>query len=250
MINSGREWDWMNRDERKVIAIIPARWASTRLPGKPLADINGKTMIQWVYEAVKKSNADKVIVATDHIDIFNEVEKFGGEAVMTNSNHQTGTERVLEAYKQYKDDYYYVINVQGDEPIINETDINRIIVQLKTEPTMIATMVGALTKSQATDRNTVKAIIDNGNIAMFSRSPVFYSSVNIKRHIGIYGFSKPMTERIDKNVMIETSNEIVENLEQIRWGDNNIGFTYIYAAGLYKGIDTQKDLNKVRTYLN
>ena len=103
----------------KVIAVIPARWGSTRLPGKPLADINGKPMIQWVYEAVQKSNADKVIVATDNKDILNEVKKFGGEGIMTSTKHQTGTERVLEAYQHYKEDYGYVINVQGDEPIIN-----------------------------------------------------------------------------------------------------------------------------------
>jgi 3-deoxy-manno-octulosonate cytidylyltransferase (CMP-KDO synthetase) len=235
----------------KVIAIIPARWASTRLPGKPLADINGKTMIRWVYEAVKKSEADRVIVATDHVDILNEVKRFGGEGIMTSTKHQTGTERVLEAYQHYKEDYKYVINVQGDEPIINENDINLLISVLKKNPLDIATLVGPLTKPQASDRNTVKALLDNNKIIMFTRSPVFTTqSLYVKRHIGIYGFSKVMTERIDKNIMIETSNEIVENLEQIRWGDNGISFNYARAAGLYKGIDTQKDLDYVRTFLN
>ena len=235
----------------KVIAIIPARWASTRLPGKPLADINGKTMIQWVYEAVKKSDADKVIVATDHIDILNEVIRFGGEGIMTSTKHQTGTERVLEAYQHYKDDYEYVINIQGDEPIINETDINTLINVTKKNPFAISTLVGTLTESQAKDRNSVKALLDNNKIIMFTRSPVFTTnSLYVKRHIGIYGFSKVMTEKIDKNIMIETSNEIVENLEQIRWGDNGIDFSYARAAGLYKGINTQKDLDYVRTFLN
>jgi len=235
----------------KVIAIIPARWASTRLPGKPLADINGKPMIQWVYEAVKKSEADRVIVATDHVDILNEVKRFGGEGIMTSTKHQTGNERVLEAYQHYKEDYKYVINVQGDEPIINENDINLLISVLKKNPLDIATLVGPLTKPQASDRNTVKALLDNNKIIMFTRSPVFTTqSLYVKRHIGIYGFSKVMTERIDKNIMIETSNEIVENLEQIRWGDNGISFNYARAAGLYKGIDTQKDLDYVRTFLN
>lgn len=235
---------------KKVIAIIPARWASTRLPGKPLADINGKTMIQWVYEAVKKSDVNKIVVATDHKDILKEVENFGGEAVITNTNHLTGTERVLEAYQHYKDDYEYVINIQGDEPIINEEDINTLINVLKRNPLNISTLVGSLTKDQATDRNTVKAILDNDKIIMFTRSPLFGNSLFIKRHIGIYGFTKLMTEKINKNIMIETSNEIVENLEQIRWGDNGIGFSYARAAGLYKGIDTQKDLDYVRTFLN
>ncbi len=236
---------------KKAIAVIPARWASTRLPGKPLADINGKPMIQWVYEAVKKSDVDKVIVATDSVAIKEAVKLFGGEAIMTDIKHQTGTERVLEAYQHYKDDYEYVINIQGDEPIINENDINLLISVLKKNSLNIATLVGSLTKIQASDRNTVKALLDNNKIIMFTRSPVFSTqSLYVKRHIGIYGFSKVMTEKIDKNIMIETSNEIVENLEQIRWGDNGIAFSYARAAGLYKGIDTQKDLDYVRTFLN
>ena len=108
---------------KKVIAIIPARWASTRLPGKPLADINGKPMIQWVYEAVEKSIVDKVVVATDNVAIKAAVKLFGGEAILTDVKHQTGTERVLEAYQHYKDEYDFVINVQGDEPFVNPDDI-------------------------------------------------------------------------------------------------------------------------------
>jgi len=234
----------------KVIAIIPARWGSTRLPGKPLADINGKPMIQWVYEAVKKANVDKVIVATDNALIIEAVNDFGGEAVLTNVNHQTGTDRVLEAYERYKDEYDFVINVQGDEPIINEEDINNLIGVLKRNKFAISTLIGQITTKQKTDRNTVKAIVDEQEIIMFTRSPLFGSPLFIKRHIGIYGFSREMTEKINKNIMIETSNEIVENLEQIRWADNGIKFGYARAAGLYKGIDTQEDLDFVRTYLN
>ena len=236
---------------KKVIAIIPARWASTRLPGKPLADINGKPMIQWVYEAVEKSDADKVVVATDNVAIRDAVKLFGGESIMTDIKHQTGTERVLEAYQHYKDDYEYVINVQGDEPIINEEDINTLINVTKKNPLNISTLVGSLTNDQASDRNTVKVLLDHNKIIMFTRSPVFTTqTLCVKRHIGIYGFSKVITEKIDKNIMIETSNEIVENLEQIRWGDNGIHFSYAIAAGLHKGIDTQKDLDYVRTFLN
>ena len=126
----------------KVIAIIPARWASTRLPGKPIADINGKSMIQWVYEAVQKSNVDKVVVAADNDLIIETVKGFGGEAILTDIKHQTGTERVLEAYQHYKDKYRYVINVQGDEPFINEDDINTLIQVLKNDSTKIATLLG------------------------------------------------------------------------------------------------------------
>ena len=233
-----------------VIAIIPARWGSTRLPGKPIADINGKSMIQWVYEAVEKSNVDKVVVAADNALIIETVKGFGGEAILTDIKHQTGTERVLEAYQHYNDKYNYIINVQGDEPFINKDDINTLIQVLKNNSTKIATLLGRLTPEQFKDRNTVKALFENERILMFTRSPLFYCSLFVRRHIGIYGFSKAMTKRIDKNVMIETSNEIVESLEQIRWGDNGIEFSYAFARGLYKGIDTPEDLDHVRTYLN
>ena len=104
---------------------------------------------------------------------------------------------------------------------------------------------------EALNKRNLKALLDNNKIIMFTRSPIFTTqSLYVKRHIGVYGFSKAMTEKIDKNIMIETSNEIVENLEQIRWGDNGISFNYARAAGLYKGIDTQKDLDYVRTFLN
>ena len=123
----------------KVIAIIPARWASTRLPGKPLADINGKPMIQRVYEAVKKSDVDEIIVATDDERIFNAVAKFNGNVLMTSLKHQTGTDRILEAYQMFKNRYDYVINVQVDEPMINPEDINALIYNLKKDKYKIAT---------------------------------------------------------------------------------------------------------------
>jgi len=233
----------------KVIAIIPARWASTRLPGKPLADINGKPMIQRVYEAVEKSNVDEVLVATDDKRIFEAVSNFGN-VLMTSPNHQTGTDRILEAYQMFKDRYEYVINVQGDEPMINPDDINSLIYNLKKDKWKIATLVGHLEESQRKDRNTVKAFADTGEIMMFTRSPLFGNPNFFFRHIGVYGFSRPITEKIDKNVMIETTNEIVENLEQIRWGDNGIKFSYAITPGRYKGIDTQKDLDHYRSFLN
>jgi 3-deoxy-manno-octulosonate cytidylyltransferase (CMP-KDO synthetase) len=236
--------------KNKVIAIIPARWASTRLPGKPLADINGKSMIQLVYEAVEKSEVDKVVVATDNELIFEAVKDFGGDVVMTSPKHQTGTDRILEAYENYKEDYEYVVNVQGDEPMINPDDVNRLVNNLKKEKYKIATLVGYLEGDQRTDRNTVKAFADNGEIVMFTRSPLYGNALFFFRHIGVYGFSKVIAKKIDKNVMIETTNEIVESLEQIRWADNGIKFTYAITHGRYKGIDTEKDLDHYRSYLN
>jgi len=175
----------------KVIAIIPARWGSTRLPGKPIADINGKSMIQWVYEAVEKSNVDKVVVAADNALIIETVKGFGGEAILTDIKHQTGTERVLEAYQHYNDKYSYVINVQGDEPFINKDDINTLIQVLKNDSTKIATLLGRLTPDQFKDRNTVKALFENERILMFTRSPLFYCSLFVRRH-GSFLFMKEL----------------------------------------------------------
>lgn len=234
----------------KVIAIIPARWGSTRLPGKPILDINGKPMIQRVYESVKKSNVDEILVATDDERIFDCVKKFNGNVLMTSPKHETGTDRVLEAYEMFKDIYEYVINVQGDEPMINPNDINSIINRLNEDRWKIATLLGSLTDQQRTDRNTVKAFIDLNKIVMFTRSPLYGNPTFFKRHIGVYGFSKAVAKNIDKTIMIETTNEIVENLEQLRWADNGIGFSYSITNGLYKGIDTQKDLDHYRSFLN
>ena len=231
----------------KIIAIIPARWSSTILPGKPLSDINGKPMIQWVYEAVKKSNVSEVIVATDDERIKQTVLGFGGKAVMTSEHHATGTDRVLEAYDLFKDQYDFVINVQGDEPMINHDDIDRIIMCLKKSPNNIATLVGPLTNEQLTDRNTVKAYIDHDQVKMFTRSPLYAPQIFFKRHIGIYGFSNRTIEKIVS--LQQTENELAENLEQIRWADNGIGFSFALTQGQYKGIDTQKDLENYRTFI-
>jgi len=231
----------------KIIAIIPARWGSTRLPGKPLSDINGKPMIEWVYEAVKKSKVDKVVVATDNQKIYDKVLSFGGDVIMTSDQHQTGTDRIIEAYEHFKDEYEYVINVQGDEPMINSNDIDHIINCLQKDKFAIATLTGPLDASQRIDRNTVKAYIDSDKIKMFTRSPLYGSQVFFKRHIGIYGFARNVIKLI--STMDKTENEIAESLEQLRWLDNNISFSYAITGGLYKGIDTQKDLDNYKTFL-
>ena len=184
--------------DNQVIAIIPARWASVRLPGKPLVDINGKPMIQRVYEAVLTSEVDKVVVATDNKEIEKAVNDFGGDVIMTSPKHETGTDRIIEAYENFKDDYRFVINVQGDEPTIKKDDINSIIRLLNKDPWKIATLVGTLDDYQRRDRNTVKAYIEDNEIKMFTRSPITTYSMWIKRHIGIYGFHRSMIAKIDR----------------------------------------------------
>ena len=235
-------------EDNKVIAIIPARFGSTRFPGKPLADICGKTMIQRVYEAVKETDVDEIVVATDNYRIIETVRNFGGKAVMTKSWHETGTDRVIEAYEEFKDDYRYIINIQGDEPTINIEDINSLINVIKSHPFKIATLVGNLEEDQKRDRNTVKAYIEDNEIKLFTRSPVSTYSLWIKRHIGVYAFERRMLQKINKKVMIETTNEIVERLEELRWLENDIQFSYVVTRCRYKGIDTKEDLEKVKEH--
>ncbi|GAB3812644.1 hypothetical protein GCM10028895_03890 [Pontibacter rugosus] len=125
----------------KVIGIIPARYASTRFPGKPLTDINGKSMIQRVYEQAKKSGLAEVLVATDDARILEHVKAFGGKVVMTDSNHQSGTDRCFEAYQLNDEPYEYIINIQGDEPFIHPEQIELVATCFNSTHTQLATLI-------------------------------------------------------------------------------------------------------------
>jgi 3-deoxy-manno-octulosonate cytidylyltransferase (CMP-KDO synthetase) len=231
----------------KSVIIIPARWDSTRLPGKPLADINGKPMIQWVYEACKKSDVDDVFVATDSVKVFDNVIQFGGSAIMTGVC-KTGTERVIEATDKLFNKYEFIVNVQGDEPTINPDDINSILSLLKQEPQSVATLVSRISERERRDRNVVKAFTQKNKITMFTRSPLYADSLNFFRHLGTYGFSNATLKKI-KSLSSETQNEKAESLEQLRWADEGILFTYKLTESLFKGVDTIEDLNNIKHLL-
>lgn len=231
----------------KSVIIIPARLDSTRLPGKPLADINGKPMIQWVYEACKKSDVEDVFVATDSVKVYDNVIQFGGSAIMTGVC-KTGTERVIEAVDKLLSEYEFIINVQGDEPTINPNDINAILSLLKKEPQSVATLVSKISKVERSDRNVVKAFTQGHQIVMFTRSPLYSDSPYFFRHLGTYGFSNVTLNKI-KQLTSESENEKAESLEQLRWTDSNISFTYSITESSFKGIDTSDDLIKVRNLL-
>jgi len=232
----------------KVIAIIPARWASTRLPGKPLADINGKPMIQWVYEAVKKSDVDEVLIATDDERIFNVVKEFDGNVLMTSDKHQTGTERVLEAYQMFNDRYDYVINLQGDEPLVTAGEINQLIKKRKKETCSVVTVVSPMTDIERKDRNTVKAYVIDDRVLMFTRSPLYKLSALWFKHQGIYAFTKHALKLIE-DLKEQTENEKGENLEQLRWADAGFEFGYYISTAPHVGVDTPSDIKLVETVL-
>jgi 3-deoxy-manno-octulosonate cytidylyltransferase (CMP-KDO synthetase) len=244
----------------KTLAIIPARYGSTRFPGKPLIDINGKTMIRRVYEKAESANSvDKVIVATDDQRIYDHVISFGGAAIMTGTDHQSGTDRCGEVVASLSE-YGIIINLQGDEPFIPSQMIDELVQFFKKEPNRkIATFVKEIENlTHLFNPNTVKAVIDiQGNALYFSRQPIPYQQGVVEsdwlknhtyyKHIGMYIF--------DRNTLLElvklqpSKLEKSEKLEQLRWVEN--GFSIGVGITTYEsiGIDTPEDLSRLRSEL-
>jgi len=241
------------------IAIIPARYASTRFPGKPLININGKTMVHNVYLQACKV-FETVYVATDDERILNEVLSFGGKAVMTMKKHKSGTDRCAEAIEKIETlenkDYDVVVNVQGDEPFIKTEQLNEIKSSFKLKKTQIATLIKPINnKDDIFNPNKPKVVISNKNEAIyFSRSPIpflrgqkdnkWVSKHLYYKHIGLYGYRKDILKEITK---LDTSPlEKAESLEQLRWLENGykikVGFTEHESIS----IDTPRDIEKIR----
>ena len=235
----------------KAIGIIPARYASSRFSGKPLADILGKSMIQRVYEQCKKANSlSKVIVATDDNRIFNHVISFGGKALMTETTHISGTDRCNEAIQSLETKYDIAINIQGDEPFINPEQINQIASLFSSPEISIATLarkVEAL--SLLTDVNSPKAIFDKNGIAQnFCRSITqIKPNQTYYNHIGIYAYRTQTLAEICK--LPASENEKTERLEQLRWLENGykikVGITTFESLS----IDTPEDIEKIKAKL-
>lgn len=241
---------------KKALGIIPARFGSTRLEGKPLVDICGKTMIQRVYEQAKIALKD-VVVATDDQRIFDEVKSFGGEVIMTSKDHTTGTNRCLEAYLVYKNtndkEFDIILNIQGDEPLLEPSQLMKIITCFEDKKTRLATLVIPTTKKEELESG-VFVVIDKNDFALyFSRGVIpFIRDENQKdwhknntyyKHVGLYGFSpKALIEFANLN---ETNLENCEKLEQLRWLEN--GNRIKVAQTLHNSIpvDTLEDVDKV-----
>lgn len=235
-----------------VFGIIPARYASTRFPGKPLAEIQGKPMIQWVYERVQSSEVRDLVVATDDERIADCVCGFGGKVVMTSSDHASGTDRCGEAAKaMHPNDNDVVINIQGDEPLISPKEIHLLASAFEDRNVQIATLVNPFQDRKILENpNVVKVVkAKNGNVLYFSRLPIPYLRENATppknyfRHIGIYAYRYEVLRQI---VQLSTSElENSEKLEQLRWLEN--GYTIRALECDYQGIgvDTPEDLKNV-----
>lgn len=242
----------------KTIAIIPARYASSRFPGKPLALLNGKPMVMWVYDAVFSSNLfDKVVVATDDERIFNQVNALGGIAMMTSKQHSCGTQRceqVVQELASKGEVYDVVVNVQGDEPLISKEQLALILSCFDTPKVEIATLSKKIDNQQdVLDPNVVKVVFANDRALYFSRSAIpFTRDIELSqalnqgvfsKHIGIYAYRSDVLQKI---VRLEKSNlECLESLEQLRWLEN--GFEIKIKSTIFEsiGVDTPEDLKRV-----
>ncbi len=239
----------------KILGVIPARFASTRFPGKSIVDINGKPMIQHVYEqALKATSLAKVLVATDDERIASAVKKFNGNVVMTSSAHESGTDRCFEALKKCNEPFDAVINIQGDEPFIQPEQINKLANCFSDAQVQIATLVmKAKNEEELSSPNMVKAFVNKNNVALyFSRkiNPIYKGKNRADwqevhdcfKHIGIYGYRTDVLGAITK--LPRSTLEIAESLEQLRWLENEykitIGITDLESIA----IDTPEDLTK------
>ena len=242
----------------KFIAIIPARYASTRFPGKPLAILGGKPVIQRVYEKVAKVIPD-TYVATDDTRIYVCVTSFGGRAVMTSPDHQSGTDRISEAFGKVGRDHDVIVNVQGDEPFIHPSQIESLCRCFEDEETQIATLGKPFEDMVSVDNpNSPKIIVDKRGFALyFSRSVIpfvrgkaheeWLQHFPYLKHLGLYAYRKEVLQTITK--LPQSSLEKAESLEQLRWLENgfriHVGITDVETVG----IDTPEDLERAELFL-
>lgn len=248
----------------RTLAIIPSRYGSTRFPGKPLADIAGKPMIQMVYEQARKA-FDDVCVATDDYRIIDVVNSFGGIGIITSSSHESGTDRCYEAYLKYISlfpdrEIDLIINVQGDEPLISPEQLIELERPfLEDKSIYLGTMAKKIeTYEELFSPNVPKVIFDNNkNAIYFSRSTIPYlrgrpqegwlEHQNYYKHIGLYAYRPHILEKISK--LSRTPLEIAESLEQLRWIENGLIIKIVETTHSSMAVDTPEDLLKIVRYI-
>ncbi|NHH93974.1 3-deoxy-manno-octulosonate cytidylyltransferase [Bacillus sp. MB95] len=236
----------------KVIAVLPARYGSSRFPGKPLALINNKPMIQHVYERVNKvSNLDRVVVATDNAKIYDTVLSFGGAVVMTKDTHESGSDRMAEVSNLIDGDIF--LNVQGDEPLIDERLIAEIVEQSIQHNNHVITAKKAIESEEDIENPNVVKVITNRNkeAIYFSRSPIPYNRsdkpITYYKHLGIYCYPKHILQEFVK--LPKSQYEEVEMLEQLRLLENGYEIKVLETTYDSIGVDTPEDITKIENLL-
>ena len=242
-----------------IIGIIPSRYNSTRFPGKSLVDINGKSMIQRVYEQAQKVKSfSKIIVATDDVRIEEHVKSFGGDVMMTSSEHQSGTDRCGEVVRKLTENYDVVVNIQGDEPFIQPEQLEKLTEIFIDEHTQIATLAIKLkNKEDIFNPNIVKVVFSiSGNALYFSRNPIPFTrnistenwidSTSYFKHLGIYAYRSDILRKI--NAISPGKLEKAESLEQLRWIENDFKIKIVETDVDTIGIDIPQDLERIKGY--
>ena len=236
----------------KTLVIIPSRLSATRLPGKPLLKINGLSLISHVFKKAEEANIGEVIVATGDQEIIDEVKKNGGQAILTNNQHQTGTDRIYEAIEKIDNSNIdLVMNLQGDEPLMNIDDIKNLNNQMIKNNAELGTLASnILEKEFYQNQNIVKVItnesLNNSNFpeAIDFMRKILDSRKNVYHHLGIYCYQKETLKNfISFN---QSSNEVKHKLEQLRALDNNIKINVALAKSSPIGVDTEEDLMAIK----
>ena len=234
----------------KTAIIIPARYGSSRLEGKPLLEVNGKPIIQWVYEkAMQAKLADIIIVATDDERIFNAVKAFGGNVEMTSTEHKCGSDRIKEVVMRHPE-ISYIVNLQGDEPLIEAESIDEVAKNVQQDETAdISTLIRKITPEEAENPNLVKCVKDYNGFAMyFSRSKIPFErnegKADFYGHLGIYGYKREALIKMTE--FPQSSYEQAESLEQLRALQNGMRIKTSIVDFIPVGIDTMEDFEKFK----
>ena len=236
--------------ENITAIIIPARYGSSRLEGKPLIEVAGKPIIQWVYEKAKQSKlADLIIVATDDNRIYNAVKAFGGNVEMTSTEHKCGSDRIKEVVMRHPE-IAYIVNLQGDEPLIKPESIDEVAKNVKFDETAdISTLIRKITPAEAENPNLVKCIVNCNGFAMyFSRSKIPFERNQGKAefygHLGIYGYKRDALIKMTE--LPQSTYEQAESLEQLRALQNGMTIKTAVVDFVPVGIDTAEDLDRFK----
>ncbi len=239
----------------KTAIIIPARYGSSRLEGKPLIEVNGKPIIQWVYEKAQQAKlADMIIVATDDERIFNAVKAFGGDVEMTSASHKCGSDRIREVVERHPE-ISYIVNLQGDEPLIKPESIDAVAKNVQEDENAdISTLIRVLTDEvEINNPNLVKCVVDNNGYALyFSRSKIPYERnsgiATFYGHLGIYGYKREALMKMTS--LPQTPLERTESLEQLRALENGMKIKTSVVDFVPVGIDTKEDLEKFKEIIS
>ena len=242
----------------KTLILIPSRMAATRLPGKPLLKINNLSIVSHVFKRAEEANIGEVVVATEDQEILTDVLKNGGRAILTSSNHKTGTDRIFEAYKKLDiKDVDYILNLQGDEPDINKNDIINLNNFMINHDAELGTLAAKIKNDKMlNNKNVVKVVVENKleennfpKALNFTRENLLTNNQNIYHHIGIYSYKTSVLEKFVS--LDQTNNEKKNKLEQLRALDNNLKINVALAKSSPIGVDTEEDyidIKKIMEY--